>query len=177
MPKKSESPVEVEEVEVPTLEWSSKLEYVTNVKVRKMLQTLAKKTTGEQLFELTGLYYLYQDDVDKLTTEAKKMLNDPWSLEVYDKSRNDKHFEVQCFEKPLTVESGVFKCGKCGSDKTMSYGMQTRSADEPMTQFVTCCNPKPVAKDITLWKSCKGNEELYLSKGGKMGRCGHKWKQ
>lgn len=37
---------------------------------------------------------------------------------------------------------GMFKCGKCKSRKTTYFQMQTRSADEPMTTFVTCmsCN-------------------------------------
>lgn len=35
---------------------------------------------------------------------------------------------------------GVFKCGKCKSNKTTYYQMQTRSADEPMTTFVSCIN-------------------------------------
>ena len=34
--------------------------------------------------------------------------------------------------------TGVFTCGKCRSKKTTYYQMQTRSADEPMTSFVTC---------------------------------------
>jgi DNA-directed RNA polymerase subunit M/transcription elongation factor TFIIS len=33
---------------------------------------------------------------------------------------------------------GLFKCGKCKSKKTTYYQMQTRSADEPMTTYVTC---------------------------------------
>ena len=35
---------------------------------------------------------------------------------------------------------GMFKCGKCKSNRTTYYQMQTRSADEPMTSFVTCMN-------------------------------------
>jgi len=34
--------------------------------------------------------------------------------------------------------TGMFKCGKCKSKKTTYYQMQTRSADEPMTTYVTC---------------------------------------
>lgn len=34
--------------------------------------------------------------------------------------------------------NGLFKCGKCKSVKTTYYQMQTRSADEPMTTYVTC---------------------------------------
>tara|TARA_B100000427_G_scaffold250519_1_gene213765 strand:+ start:1356 stop:1874 length:519 start_codon:yes stop_codon:yes gene_type:complete len=37
---------------------------------------------------------------------------------------------------------GLFKCGRCRGYKTTFYQMQTRSADEPMTVFITChtCN-------------------------------------
>lgn len=36
----------------------------------------------------------------------------------------------------------MFKCHKCGSRSCSYYEFQTRSADEPMTQFITCldCN-------------------------------------
>ncbi|KAG8100271.1 hypothetical protein GUJ93_ZPchr0013g33952 [Zizania palustris] len=33
-----------------------------------------------------------------------------------------------------------FKCGRCGQRKTTYHQLQTRSADEPMTTFVTCVN-------------------------------------
>jgi len=42
---------------------------------------------------------------------------------------------------------GLFRCNRCKSYKTTYYEMQTRSADEPMTVFITChnCNSR--------WKS------------------------
>lgn len=42
--------------------------------------------------------------------------------------------------KQLAQEDGMFKCNKCKSMKTVYYQMQTRSADEPMTTYVTCTN-------------------------------------
>ena len=33
---------------------------------------------------------------------------------------------------------GMFTCGRCKSDQTTYYQLQTRSADEPMTTFVSC---------------------------------------
>ncbi len=50
--------------------------------------------------------------------------------------------------KPLLAETDQFKCGKCKARKATYYQMQTRSADEPMTTFVTClnCNNR--------WKFC-----------------------
>lgn len=35
---------------------------------------------------------------------------------------------------------GFFTCNRCKSKKTTYYQLQTRSADEPMTTFVTCLN-------------------------------------
>ena len=35
-------------------------------------------------------------------------------------------------------EGGLFRCGKCKSNKTQNHQMQTRSADEPMTVFLAC---------------------------------------
>ena len=40
------------------------------------------------------------------------------------------------------VEDGIFQCRKCGSRKTTYYSLQTRSADEPMTNFITCIECK-----------------------------------
>ena len=33
---------------------------------------------------------------------------------------------------------GIFKCMRCKGNKTTYYQLQTRSADEPMTTYVTC---------------------------------------
>jgi DNA-directed RNA polymerase subunit M/transcription elongation factor TFIIS len=56
--------------------------------------------------------------------------------------------EFKLKEKELVIEAikmkmdedyeGMFKCRKCKSKKTTYYQMQTRSADEPMTTYVTC---------------------------------------
>ena len=47
-------------------------------------------------------------------------------------------------EKQQEKYKGAFTCNKCKSDRTFYYQLQTRSADEPMTTFVTClnCNKK-----------------------------------
>ena len=52
------------------------------------------------------------------------------------KSKRDKiRYEL----KPEAMTS-LFKCRKCKSRETSYYEVQTRSADEPMTQFITCLN-------------------------------------
>ncbi len=46
------------------------------------------------------------------------------------------------YELKPEAMTDAFKCRKCGSRSTSYYEVQTRSADEPMTQFITCldCN-------------------------------------
>ena len=53
--------------------------------------------------------------------------------------KKEKELEIER-NKALADEaySGLLKCGRCKSMKTTYYQMQTRSADEPMTTYVTC---------------------------------------
>lgn len=44
------------------------------------------------------------------------------------------------YETTLEASSSSFYCRKCHKNKTTHYQLQTRSADEPMTIFVTCIN-------------------------------------
>ena len=40
----------------------------------------------------------------------------------------------------LSAATDQFTCGRCKKNKCTYYQMQTRSADEPMTTFITCLN-------------------------------------
>ena len=42
-------------------------------------------------------------------------------------------------ERPK-ASTDAFRCGACGKRECTYFQMQTRSADEPMTTFVECCN-------------------------------------
>ena len=42
------------------------------------------------------------------------------------------------FKPNIEASTDDFTCGKCKSKKCTFYQLQTRSADEPMTTFVTC---------------------------------------
>ena len=41
---------------------------------------------------------------------------------------------------PSQARTNMFRCGKCKGNECFYFQMQTRSADEPMTTFVTCAN-------------------------------------
>jgi hypothetical protein len=53
----------------------------------------------------------------------------------------EKDMEREALKAASEIDyEGLFKCAKCKSTKTRYYQMQTRSADEPMTTYVTCVN-------------------------------------
>ena len=52
---------------------------------------------------------------------------------------NNKKTENK-YETNIVASTDTFNCRKCHSNQCTYYQMQTRSADEPMTTFVTCIN-------------------------------------
>ena len=48
--------------------------------------------------------------------------------------------EAKMLEVDKSMAIDMFKCTRCGKRQCTYYEMQTRSADEPMTQFVRCLN-------------------------------------
>ena len=69
---------------------------------------------------------------DELGSDARKGENDKIRAEALRESERGQHLQ-----KATTDQ---FQCSKCRQRKCTYYQMQTRSADEPMTTFVTCIN-------------------------------------
>lgn len=59
---------------------------------------------------------------------------DKWDELIRAKSKRDKNK----FETNLEAATDTFTCRKCKSNKCTYMQLQLRSADEPMTTFVTC---------------------------------------
>jgi transcription elongation factor S-II len=57
-----------------------------------------------------------------------------WATMIDAKTKRDKNK----FETNMSAATDVFTCRKCKGNQCTYYQMQTRSADEPMTTFVTC---------------------------------------
>jgi len=94
----------------------------------------------------------YTTNASVLISKIKNGHFDPYSLVKLTREElnpgiwetlKSKNLEKSVF-KQMETEDGMFKCNKCKSMKTVYYQMQTRSADEPMTTYVTCtnCNTK-----------------------------------
>jgi len=64
----------------------------------------------------------------------QEMSPERWTKLIEAKIKRDKNK----FETNVEAATDTFTCRKCKSNKCTYYQMQTRSADEPMTTFVTC---------------------------------------
>jgi transcription elongation factor S-II len=56
------------------------------------------------------------------------------------KRYKERELQLEQIKSKDAEYEGVFMCKKCHSKKTSYHQMQTRSADEPMTTFVSCNN-------------------------------------
>jgi transcription elongation factor S-II len=59
------------------------------------------------------------------------------SLQALNKKLDTENLFNSRAADQIAAETDQFKCGKCALRRTTYYQMQTRSADEPMTTFVT----------------------------------------
>ena len=79
---------------------------------------------------------------EQLATRAKRELAQK-EMEAMMLSKRSDYFTLTrtqtMLDNGLDPEAGgEHTCSKCKGQKTSSYSLQTRSADEPMTVFVTC---------------------------------------
>ena len=75
-------------------------------------------------------------DIAKLS--VYNIFPENWKALLNEKSKRD---ELKYKLKPEAM-TDQFKCRKCYSRSCSYYEVQTRSADEPMTQFITCLDCK-----------------------------------
>ena len=123
-------------------------------KVVKIEETIYNKYKGESPYTNRVLEILYNiknnEEFRKNIVNGNITPDDLATMEVIDMVDNNKKKEIKrAIENTVNsvrndwgkhdkVTSGVYKCGKCGCDKTKQHEMQTRSADEPMTIFINC---------------------------------------
>lgn len=68
--------------------------------------------------------------------EPHELFPEKWSSLLKQKHLEDQHI----YETRTDMGTDLFHCGRCHTENCSYYQLQTRSADEPMTTFVTCIN-------------------------------------
>ena len=64
----------------------------------------------------------------------QEMNPEKWDAHIQAKMKRDKNK----YDTTIVASTDTFKCRKCHSNKCTYYQAQTKSADEPMTTFVSC---------------------------------------
>ena len=107
----------------------------------KIISIYSNLKSNSYIENVTFLERLKKGEIkskDVGTLSVYDIFPDNWKDLLNAKSKRDK---IKYELKPEAM-TNLFKCRKCGSRETSYYEVQTRSADEPMTQFITClkCN-------------------------------------
>jgi len=61
-----------------------------------------------------------------------------WNQPVYSLYKIREEEQLNFIANPIEVEEGVLECGKCGSNRTISFTKQVRSSDESTSVFAQC---------------------------------------
>jgi transcription elongation factor S-II len=119
---------------VPT--WNILLKKIYINKVRSLYTNLVPNSyiNNKRLFERMRKGEFTAHKLVNMTIQ--ELFPEHWKHLIDEKYRRNKIL----YETKKEAMTDQFKCRKCKSRETCYYEMQTRSADEPMTIFITCLN-------------------------------------
>lgn len=120
----------------------------TSEQINKLLKIKTKNdellniNNRDFLIEILGLlenmtfeeFYKYLKENSKQYTENQLIFNS----QVFNNAKKMNYLDLM--SEILEESSGIYICGKCGSDNTTTKLIQTRKADEAATEFNTCKN-------------------------------------
>jgi transcription elongation factor S-II len=98
------------------------------------LRTIYTNLSNKELTELVDTGVIKSHEIAFMTHQ--EMQPRRWDKMLAEKAVRDKN----AFEQNIEASTDLFTCRKCRSKKCTYYALQTRSADEPMTTFVSCLN-------------------------------------
>ena len=76
-------------------------------------------------------------DIDNIASMSyQELFPEIWKQMMDEKYKREK----MLYEEKQEAMTDQFKCARCKSRKCTYYELQTRSADEAMTIFITCIN-------------------------------------
>jgi transcription elongation factor S-II len=115
-----------------------------NLAIRKIyvnkMRSLYSNIYGDGYIGNTGLIEKIRSgefNIDNIATMSfQELYPEHWKKMMDEKYKRDK----MLYEEKAEAMTDQFKCGRCKSRKCTYYELQTRSADEAMTTFITCLN-------------------------------------
>jgi transcription elongation factor S-II len=95
-------------------------------------------TNKNAVFVMKKLKYGYWEPENIISMSHEELYPDMWEDFII---KNKKKMDLLSLDNKQQG-SNMFRCGRCKKNNCTYFQLQTRSADEPMTTFVTCleCN-------------------------------------
>lgn len=112
--------------------WENK--YFVQLYVNRLRTIISNMDNNATLLESIKNKNISKKALEHLTHQ--EMNPSIWKALIEAKIKRDKNMTSD----NMMAATDQFKCYKCKKRKCTYYEMQTRSADEPMTTFVTCLN-------------------------------------
>lgn len=116
--------------------WNNK--YFIQIYFDKLKTILFNIKTNPELIELIESKKIKSHEIAFMS--HYELNSEKWKELLRLKSIRDKNK----YETSIESNTDAYTCRKCYSNECVYYQLQTRSADEPMTTFVTCikCNTR-----------------------------------
>ena len=107
--------------------------YFTLIYINKF-RSILRNITSEELKNKIISREIKPHEVAFMTHQEMRPLHWKKLLDIKQERENNR------YAPKMEANTDNFTCRKCSSNKCSYYQLQTRSADEPMTTFVTCIN-------------------------------------
>ena len=95
------------------------------------------KNNKNNHFVLNQIKYGYFEPNEIVNMSYQKLYPEIWKQIMLNNLQRDERME-KISKEENQEGTDMFRCGKCKKRNCTYYQMQTRSADEPMTSFITC---------------------------------------
>lgn len=111
-------------------------------KINELVKNVKELTESEEeslalIYELLGMI---KEEGFEEVMKMKRRNKKEWIFlqKGLEKSLRENIFRLKVNKEKMEIKSGLFKCRRCGSNRTVSMEIQLRRADEPMSIVVTC---------------------------------------
>ena len=104
--------------------------------IKKYQKNYSDKEYRSIIYNICGEIILKKKSLKKIFNELQLGKFSFECLE-FDEIRKEQKKQDDFIANPFEVSEGVLEC-KCGSNKTISYPLQTRSGDEKTSIYVCC---------------------------------------
>lgn len=110
--------------------------------IKKIVSNIHTNKNSENVLNKIKNGYIEPENLINIPHE--KLYPDLWEKILLENKKKMDSLQ----KETQTKGTSMFKCNKCKERNCVYFQLQTRSADEPMTTFVTCLNCN------TRWKFC-----------------------